>query len=111
MAQPRHLQWSYCFWHDPESSEEAAEARRVGGRRHRREKVVSSAFDFGGLDGPDDVRRLLEIATLDTLALENSIARNHTLVALAMASVWLLEVEASTRTPPIVVEAAEPEAE
>ena len=38
-----------CFWHSPDREEEAAEARRLGGLRRRREKTVSGAYDFAGL--------------------------------------------------------------
>ena len=30
----------YCFWHDPEHQDDAAEARRLGGLRRRRESAV-----------------------------------------------------------------------
>ena len=39
-----------------------------------------------------EIRRLLQIAALDTLALENSVARNRTLGNLSMALMKLLEV-------------------
>ncbi len=39
-----------------------------------------------------DIRRLLEIATLDTLALENSVARSRTLAYLAQPALRCLEV-------------------
>ena len=40
----------FCFWHSPDHSEEAAEARRLGGQRRKRERVVSGAFEFEGID-------------------------------------------------------------
>jgi hypothetical protein len=82
----------FCFWHSPDHAEEAAEARRLGGLRRRKEKVTSGAFEFEGLGTVDQVRRLLEIAALDALGLENSIARSRTLAYLAQVSVKLLEV-------------------
>ncbi len=39
----------------------------------------------------EEVRRLLEIAVLDTLSLENSIARSRTLAYLAQVSLKALE--------------------
>ncbi len=57
----------FCFWHDPAHAEEMAEARRLGGLRRRKEKAVEGAYDFGGLVDVSQVRRLLEIAALDTL--------------------------------------------
>jgi len=81
-----------CFWHSPQHAQEAAEARRLGGLRRRKEKVTSGAYDFEGLNDVAQVRRLLEIAALDALALENSVARSRTLAYLAQVAVKLLEV-------------------
>ena len=78
--------------HCPEHATEAAEARRLGGLRRRREVAVSGAYDFLGLASVGDIRRLLEVAVLDTLGLENSIARSRTLGYLAVAALKLLEV-------------------
>jgi hypothetical protein len=82
----------FCFWHSPDHTEEAAEARRLGGLRRRRKKAVAGAYDLEGLGSVDQVRRLLEIAALDALGLENSIARSRTLADLAQVSIKLLEV-------------------
>lgn len=82
----------FCFWHDPEHAQEAAEARRLGGLRRRRERTVAGAYAFEGLETVTGVRRLLEVAALDTLGLENSVARSRTLAYLAQVSVRLLEV-------------------
>ena len=81
----------YCFWHDPDHAEAVKEARRLGGQRRKREGVVSGAFDFEGLASIDDIRRLIEVAVIDTLQLENSVARNRTLGSLAATAVKLLE--------------------
>lgn len=81
----------YCFWHDPEQAEAADEARRLGGQRRRREKVVSGAYDFDGLGSVERIQRLVEVAVLDTLGLENSVARNRTLAYLAQTAVKLFE--------------------
>ena len=81
----------FCFWHSPEHAQEAAEARRLGGLRRRREKITSGAYGFEGLGSTEDIRRLLEVAVVDTLGLENSIARARTLAYLAQVSVKLLE--------------------
>ena len=82
----------FCFWHSPDHAQEAQEARRLGGLRRREEKVTSGAYDFEGLSDVGQVRRLLEIAALDALGLENSIARSRTLAYLAQVSIKLLEV-------------------
>jgi len=39
-----------------------------------------------------DIRRLLEVATIDTLSLENSVARSRTLAYLAQSALKCLEV-------------------
>ena len=82
----------FCYWHDPEHAEDAAEARRLGGLRRRREKTVSGAYDFAGLDSVDAIRRILEIATIDALGLDNSIARSRLLIQAALAGAKLLEL-------------------
>jgi len=70
----------FCFWHDPASALEAAEARRVGGLQRRRESAVAIAYDVSGVATIEEQERILEIATLETLALPNSIARSRTLI-------------------------------
>ena len=82
----------YCLMHSPEHAEEVAEARHLGGLRRRREVAVSGAYEFAGLRTVADIRRILEIGVLDTLGLENSIARARTLAYLAMTAIKLLEV-------------------
>lgn len=81
----------FCFWHAPGNEDEAAEARRLGGLRRRREKTVSGAYEFAGLGSVESIRRILEIATIDTLGLENSIVRSRTLISAALAAAKLLE--------------------
>ena len=80
-----------CFWHSPEYAEDVAEARRLGGLRRRREVTVSGAYEVNGLETVGDLRRLLVIASLDTLGLENSIARARTLGYLVGVAGKLLE--------------------
>jgi hypothetical protein len=81
----------HCFWHSPEYAEDVAEARRLGGLRRRREVTVSGAYEVNGLETVGDLRRLLVIASLDTLGLENSIARARTLGYLVGVAGKLLE--------------------
>jgi hypothetical protein len=83
---------TFCFWHDPRHIEEAREARRLGGQRRRRERIVSGVYDFEGLGSVPAIRRLVEVAVLDTFGLENSVARNRTLAYLAQTAAKLLEV-------------------
>ena len=82
----------YCFWHSPEHAAEVAEAGRLGGLRRRREKTVAAAYDLDGLGTVEHVKRLLEIAVVDTLGLENSIARSRTLAYLAQVALKVVEV-------------------
>jgi hypothetical protein len=82
----------FCFWHSPAHAEEADEARRLGGLRRRKERTVAGAYEFGGLATIPDIRRLLEVATIDTLSLENSVARSRTLAYLAQTALKCLEV-------------------
>lgn len=67
----------FCFWHAPETAEDAAEARRLGGLHRRKKRTVSAIYGFGGLRTPDDQLALLETTVIETMALENSIARNR----------------------------------
>jgi hypothetical protein len=82
----------YCFWHDPEHEADAAEARRLGGLRRRREGTLQGAYDLEGLDSVPALRRLLEVAVMDTLGLENSVVRNRTIISGVLAAAKLLEV-------------------
>ena len=83
---------AYCLWHSPDHEEEAKEARRLGGLRRKREKTVAGAYEVNGLATVEDIRRLLEIATLDALGLDNSLARARVLITAAGAAAKLLEV-------------------
>jgi hypothetical protein len=84
---------SHCFWHHPDKADEVAEAQRLGGLRRRRERTVAAAYDVAGLDDIGAVRRVLEIAVLDTLGLDNSVARSRVLVGAAAAAAKLIESE------------------
>jgi hypothetical protein len=89
---PPQVDGAYCFAHDPEHAEEMAEARRLGGLRRRKEKAVQGAYDIEELENVGQVRRLIKIAVLDTLSLENSIARSRTVAYLAGVALKALEV-------------------
>jgi hypothetical protein len=82
----------YCFSHDPERSEDAAEARRLGGLRRRKEGTIALAYDLPGLDSVDGIRRLLDIVMTDGVGLENGIARLRILISTAVAAISLLKV-------------------
>ena len=81
----------YCFWHSPAHQQDAAEARRLGGSRRRREKTVQGAYDFDGLGSVEAIRRILEMAVVDALGMDDSVARARVLIAGAHAATKLLE--------------------
>ena len=83
---------AFCFWHHPDHTEEAAQARKLGGLRRKREGTLQGAYEFDGLGSIPDITRLLEIAVLDALGLDSSIARVRALIAAALAGTKLLEV-------------------
>lgn len=88
---PRLRDGEFCFWHSPEHADEAADARRLGGLRRRREATIQGAYELDGLDVVQQARRWIEIAAADTLALENSIARSRTLAYLAQVALRAYE--------------------
>ena len=62
-----------------------------GGLRRKKETTVSLAYDFEGLGSIPQVRRLVEVAAIDALRLENSLGRVRALGYLAQVAVMLLE--------------------
>ena len=82
----------FCLWHSPDHTDEAAQARRLGGIRRRREKTLSITYDFDGLASVEGIRRLLEIAVMDTLALDSGVQRCRTLAYLAQVGLKTLEI-------------------
>jgi hypothetical protein len=82
----------YCFSHEPERASEAAEARRLGGLRRRKESTVAVAYDLPGLDTVAGIRRVLDIVVADTVGQEHGIARQRVLISAAMAATNLLKV-------------------
>jgi hypothetical protein len=82
----------YCFAHDPERAAEAAEARRLGGLRRRKEGTIALAYDLPGLDTVAGIRRLLQIVSTDGLAMDNGVPRLRALISTAVAAANLLKV-------------------
>jgi len=82
----------FCFWHNPATTQDASEARRMGGLRRRREATVTGAYELDGLEDVAGLRRLLEIAAVDGLSLENSVARLRVLTTVVQVGARLLEV-------------------
>ena len=81
----------FCFWHAPETAEEAAEARRLGGLHRRKKKTVASIYGVGGLRTIEDLQGLLETAAIETMALENSISRNRAIAGMVATGAKLIE--------------------
>ena len=80
----------FCFWHSPEHAADAQQARRLGGLRRRRESAVTGAYELDDPVSVEGMRRLLEIAISDTLALENSLDRNRALISATHAGVRIV---------------------
>ena len=83
---------SFCFSHSPEHATEAAEARRIGGQRRKREVTLAVVYGLGGLDELEQARRLLELVTYEALALDNGVARNRLLLGAVVTRLKLIEV-------------------
>ena len=96
----------FCWVHDPDVSAEAAEARRLGGLRRRRERTLAVTYDLTGVSTPAELTRIVEIATHETLAERSSLARARTLLLAARTGLQVrieTVIEARLRT----LEAAE----
>jgi hypothetical protein len=78
--------------HSPEHIKEVQEARRLGGLRRKRESTISTAYQFESLNSVDGIRRIVLIAVLDALSMENSMSRARTLAYLAQVALRMLEV-------------------
>jgi hypothetical protein len=81
----------YCIMHSPEHAKEVQEARRLGGLRRKREVTLAGAYEFDGLGTVEGIRRLLEVAVLDTLGMENSLSRSRTIAYMAQIALKALE--------------------
>ncbi len=70
----------YLLLAHPGDERGAAEARRMGGLHRRKKRTVATIYGFGGLRTIEDNQALLETIAVETLALENSIARNRAIM-------------------------------
>ncbi len=62
----------YCRMHSPDHVAEVQEARRLGGLRRRREVTVQGAYAVGDFRCVAGLTRVLEVAILDVLGLDNT---------------------------------------
>ena len=81
----------FCRMHSPDHVGDVQEGRRIGGLRRRKEVTLQAAYEFDGPGTVPDIRRVVEIAVLDALSMENSIARGRLLIAAAQVAGKLLE--------------------
>jgi hypothetical protein len=81
----------FCFWHAPETAEDAAEARRLGGLHRRKKRTVSAIYGFGGLRTSEDQVAFLETLVIETMALENSVSRNRAAANMVATAGKLIE--------------------
>ena len=82
---------AFCLWHSPDHAEQVAESRKLGGSRRKREVTLSGVYDLESVITVRDIQRLIEIAVMDTLALDNGVARNRTLAYLAQTALRSIE--------------------
>ena len=83
---------AFCFWHSPETSEDLTEARRMGGLHRRKKRTVATIYGFGGLRSIEDHQALLETVVIETMTLENSIARNSAVTRMIATGAKLIEL-------------------
>ena len=81
----------FCYMHAPEHAEEMQEARRHGGLRTRRERTLEVVYDIEGMETVPQLRRVLQIAVLEALGLENSPARVRALLSCVTVGAKLFE--------------------
>jgi hypothetical protein len=64
----------------------------MGGLHRRKKRTVATIYGFGGLRSIEDHQALLETVAVETLGLENSIARNRALTTIVATGAKLLEL-------------------
>ena len=83
---------SFLFWHSPDTTADLAEARRMGGLHRRKKRTVAAIYGFGGLRSIEDHQALLETVVIETMTLENSIARNSAVTRMIATEAKLIEL-------------------
>jgi hypothetical protein len=83
---------SFCFWHSPDTADDLADARRMGGLHRRKKRTVATIYGFGGLRSIEDHQALLETVVIESMTLENSIARNSAVTRMIATGAKLIEL-------------------
>jgi hypothetical protein len=81
----------FCYMHTPENADAMQEARRVGGLRKRREGTLEVIYEVDGMETVPQLRRILKIAVMEALGLENNAARIRLLLNAVAVGAKLLE--------------------
>ena len=79
----------WCYAHDPMKAGARAVARKRGGKNRRR--TGADPPDSVSLASADDARQILERATMDCLALDNSTKRACALTGLVRVALSAIE--------------------
>jgi hypothetical protein len=77
----------FCYFHDPDLADDREKAQHLGRARRRRDASLATIYEFSSLATPEGKAQLLDIAARDTLALENTVARNRALGGFVQASI------------------------
>lgn len=88
---PRHGR-PFCFWHDPETADDARRAREVGGKRAHREAAIAGAFNLGDLSTPEGILRLFEISMVEAMQIEDPVQKVRAINQTARYAALLLEI-------------------
>jgi hypothetical protein len=83
---------TFCFWHSPQTVEDADRARRLGGAHRTKKRTVAAVYGLRGLRTVEDLQTALETVTIETFALENSVSRNRAIASMLATGAKLIEV-------------------
>jgi hypothetical protein len=64
----------------------------MGGLHRRKKRTVAAIYGFGGLRSIEDHQALLETVVIETMTLENSIARNSAVTRMIATGAKLIEL-------------------
>jgi hypothetical protein len=78
--------------HDPANTEAAAEARKMGGLRRRREGTLSVAYEWDSARTLEGVQRIVDIAVSDALSVDAAALRSRLLLTAATVALRVIVV-------------------